>query len=346
MATEKTQKNAKKYICEKCDYNSSNKTDYMRHINTIKHKNNVLATNGNKKTQKTQKNAKKRKEYICEKCDYNSSNKTDYMRHINTITHKNNVLAKNVNTYCAKKYICECCEKEYNDRTGLWKHSKNCNIANKNIECAHQNELPKKETIDKDYLLIELLKQNKELLEIVKNGTHNNNNNTTNSHNKSFNLQFFLNETCKDAMNISEFIEVVKSKVDMMEIYQHGYVNGISKLFIDELKSMEVTERPLHCTDERRNTFYVHNNDAWKKDEDLKDTKKAISHVSQTNLQQCVDWSKNVPDEDSARDDHITKSISICKEACSGNDKNNEKIIKNISKEIVLNKQIISDILV
>lgn len=120
MATEKTQKNAKKYICEKCDYNTSNKTDYMRHINTIKHKNNVFATNGNKWQQKN-----------------------------------------------AKKYICECCEKEYNDRSGLWKHSKNCNIANKNIECAPQNELPKKETIDKDYLLIELLKQNKELLEII-----------------------------------------------------------------------------------------------------------------------------------------------------------------------------------
>ena len=194
--------------------------------------------------------------------------------------------------------------------------------------------------------MIELLKQNKELLEIVKNGTNNHYHNTTNSHNKSFNLQFFLNETCKDAMNISEFIEVVKSKVDMMEIYEHGYVNGISKLFIEELKSMQVTVRPLHCTDERRNTFYVHNNHAWKKDEDLKDTKKAISDISQTNLRQCVDWSKNVPEGDAERDDHITKSIEICKQACSGDDKNNEKIIKNISKEIPLNKQVISDILI
>jgi hypothetical protein len=192
-----------------------------------------------------------------------------------------------------------------------------------------------------------LFEQNKTLTEIVKNQQPSNtNSHNTISHNNNYNITMFLADKCKDAQNMSEFIEVVKSKVDIMQIYEHGYVNGISKLFIDELKSMEVTERPLHCTDERRNTFYVHDNDAWNKDEDLKDTKKAISHVSQTNLQQCVDWSKNVPDGDAEREDHITKSIQICKQACSGDDKNNEKIIKNISKEIPLNKQVISDILV
>jgi hypothetical protein len=192
-----------------------------------------------------------------------------------------------------------------------------------------------------------LFEQNKTLTEIVKNQQPSNtNSHNTISHNNNYNITMFLADKCKDAQNMSEFIEVVKSKVDMMQIYEHGYVNGISKLFIDELKSMQVTERPLHCTDERRNTFYVHNNDAWSKDEDLKDTKKAISHISQTNLQQCVDWSKNVPDGDAEREDHITKSIQICKQACSGDEKNNEKIIKNISKEIQLNKQVISDILV
>ena len=284
--------------------------------------------------------------FYCDKCNYNTSRKSSYDKHITTSKH---LQLTNVNSELTEScsYICNICDKKYKSRVGLWKHSKICNITNKNLECAPQiNELPKKETIDKDSLLIELLKQNKELLEIVKNGTNNHYHNTTNSHNKSFNLQFFLNETCKDAMNISEFIEVVKSKVDMMEIYEHGYVNGISKLFIEELKSMQVTVRPLHCTDERRNTFYVHNNHAWKKDEDLKDTKKAISDISQTNLRQCVDWSKNVPEGDAERDDHITKSINICKEACSGDAKNNEKIIKNISKEILLNKQVISDILI
>ena len=276
------------------------------------------------------------KKFHCKYCDYSTSRNSQYQRHLSTDKHK---ILMNPNMKTQNTFFNCICGKTYKHSSTLCSHKKTCKMADKSVTNSENM------TADKDLIMM-LVKQNTELMEILKNGTNNNQSHNTNSLNKTFNLQFFLNETCKDAMNISEFIEVVKSKVDMMEIYQHGYVNGISKLFIDELKSMEVTERPLHCTDERRNTFYVHNNDAWKKDEDLKDTKKAISHVSQTNLQQCVDWSKNVPDEDSARDDHITKSISICKEACSGDDKNNEKIIKNISKEIVLNKQIISDILV
>ena len=153
----------------------------------------------------------------------------------------------------------------------------------------------------------------------------------------------FLTDKCKNAQNLSDFIEVIKTKVDIFKIYENGYVNGISKLFIDELKSMEVTERPLHCTDERRNTFYVHNNDTWNKDENLKNTKQAIATISTTNLKQCVDWSKNIP-EGTDNDEHISRSVLLCKEACSGDEKNTDKIIKNISKEIPLNKQVINDV--
>jgi hypothetical protein len=102
---------------------------------------------------------------------------------------------------------------------------------------------------------------------------------------------------------------------------------------------MEITERPLHCTDERRNTIYVHNNDTWKKDEDLKDTNKAICHISQENIKQCYQWSSNIQ-HDADREENISKSIKLCRAACSGDEKNNERIIKNISKEIPLNKQI------
>ena len=189
-----------------------------------------------------------------------------------------------------------------------------------------------------------LVEQNKTLTDIVKyQQPITNSNNTTNSHNQqNYNINMFLSDKCKDAQNLSDFIEVLKTKVDMLKIYESGYVKGISKLFIDELKSMEITERPLHCTDERRNTFYVHDNDTWNKDEDLKDTKKAIANISTANLKQCVDWSKNIP-EGTDNDEHISMSVLLCKEACMGDDKNNEKIIKNISKEITLNKQVISD---
>jgi len=195
-----------------------------------------------------------------------------------------------------------------------------------------------------------LVEQNKALTEIVKNQqptTNNSHNTTIANNNNSYNINMFLTDKCKDAQNMSDFIEVLKNKVDMFMIEEKGYVDGISKLFIQELNSMEITERPLHCTDERRNTFYVHNNDTWNKDDNLKDTKKAINHVSHANLQQCLAWSKNVPDGGSDREDHITRSIRLCKEANKSSDDDKvDKIIRNISKEIPLNKQVISDVLV
>jgi hypothetical protein len=192
-----------------------------------------------------------------------------------------------------------------------------------------------------------IVDQNKTLIELVKNQqpTTATNNSHNNNNNQNYNINMFLSDKCKDAQNLSEFIEVLKTKVDMMKIGQAGYVNGISKLFIDELNAMEVTERPLHCTDERRNTFYVHNDDAWKKDENLKGTKNAIFHVSQVNVKQCVDWSKITPEDEDDRNDHVTRSIHLYQEAVkSSDDKNVDKIIKNISKEIPLNKQVIGDV--
>ena len=316
--------------------------------------------------------SKNAKQYTCEKCDFRCSKQSNYNAHLMTRKHK--MIQNDTSATIEKKYKCDC-GSTYKYSSGYYRHKKTCDhdISVKPItqEQVHPESndtetnwveiiqmLIKENQEIRNAMLIQtntmaeqhkaLTEQNKTLTELVKNQLPSNNTNShnTNSHNNNYNITMFLTEKCKDAQNMSEFIEVVKSKVDMMEIYEHGYVNGISKLFIDELKSMEVTERPLHCTDERRNTFYVHNNDAWNKDEDLKDTKKAISSVSQTNLQQCVEWSKNVPNGVAEQEEHITKSIQICKEACSGDDKSNEKIIKNISKEIPLNKQVISDILV
>jgi hypothetical protein len=312
--------------------------------------------------------SKNASQYTCEKCNFICSKQSNYNAHL--MTRKHQMIPNDTSATIEKKYKCHCgCTYKYS--SGYYRHKKSCihdvyvePVAKEPLHTEtnwieiiqmliKENQEIRNAMITQTNTMVEqhkaLTEQNKTLTEIVKNqqpSNTNTNSHNTNSHNQNYNITMFLADKCKDAQNMSEFIEVVKSKVDMMQIYEHGYVNGISKLFIDELKSMQVTERPLHCTDERRNTFYVHNNDTWNKDEDLKDTKKAISHISQTNLQQCVDWSKNVPDGDAEREDHITKSISLCKQACSGDDKNNEKIIKNISKEIPLNKQIISDILV
>ena len=308
-----------------------------------------------------EKSTKQHTQYECTQCDYTTRKKTDYVKHLTTAKHLKLIntvdkIAHDVvkSTIVDKHYNCVC-GNVYKYDSGYYRHKKICTF----IPAAQpQSDSPDlyaiiqlliKENQDIRNLVLTqnntLVDQNKTLTELVKNQQPMTNSHNTNSHNQNYNITMFLADKCKDAQNMSDFIEIVKSKVDMMEIYEHGYVNGISKLFIDELKSMEITERPLHCTDERRNTFYVHNNDAWNKDENLKDTKKAISHVSHANLKQCTDWSKNAPEGGVEREDHITKSIRLCKQACSGDDKNTEKIIKNISKEIPLNKQVIGDIL-
>ena len=300
---------------------------------------------------------------VCEKCNFKCFKHNEWYRHISTAKHNRSMILNDLEQKklqkTPKEFNCKKCSKTYTARNSLWYHEKKCTYDKADEHTRIVDEQPDTHLIDIIQILIKenqdirnamitqtntLVEQNKTLTDIVKyQQPITNSNNTTNSHNQqNYNINMFLSDKCKDAQNLSDFIEVLKTKVDMLKIYESGYVKGISKLFIDELKSMEITERPLHCTDERRNTFYVHDNDTWNKDEDLKDTKKAIANISTANLKQCVDWSKNIP-EGTDNDEHISMSVLLCKEACMGDDKNNEKIIKNISKEITLNKQVISD---
>ena len=333
------------FECTKCNFTCSKQSDYNRHLATRKH--NMIIDDNRLDIGKPK--------LKCESCMFICSKQSDYDRHLQTTKHQKNA-SKN-----AQCYNC-ICGSTYKYSSGYSRHKKVCNfIIPTNNQPLYQVQQvqqlqpqPQKPDTSELYAIIQLLisqnntmvEQNKTLAELVKNQQPTTNNSHNNNNNQNYNINMFLTDKCKDAQNMSDFIEVLKNKVDMIQIYEKGYVGGISKLFIDELRSMEITERPIHCTDERRNTFYVHNNDTWNKDEDLKDTKKAISHISQTNLQQCVAWSKNVPEGGASREEHITRSIRLCKEACSGDDSKVDKIIKNISKEIPLNKQVINDVLV
>jgi len=320
MDSDKSTKNYAKYSCTICTYNTRKKTDYMKHLATSKH---IKSMNDSKTSTNDGET------------DNNSSTNID--KHFHCI-----------------------CGKQYKYDTGYYRHKKNCTYIppDETPETKEKTELEHNETNEPDNKWIEiiqmLIKENQEtrnlvltqhntLIELVKNQqptTNNSHNNNTN-----YNINMFLSEKCKDAKNMTEFIETLKTKIDMFQIEETGYVDGISKLFIDELNSMEVTERPLHCTDERRSTFYVHNNNAWNKDQNLNDTKRAINRVSHTNLQQCLAWSANVPAKETDREEHITRSIRLCKEAnSSSEDVKVDKIIKNISKEIPLNKQVISEL--
>jgi hypothetical protein len=313
---------------------------------------------------------------ICEKCDFSCGKKSDWERHILTSKHNLNHSTAIESKIRQTEFVCKKCNKSYTARNSLWYHEKKCNYTKLEITAENvvveqtdnpdlyaiinvlikENQEIRNLVITQHNTIVDqnktLVDQNKTLTEIVKNQqptttTNNSHNTTIANSNNNYNINMFLTDKCKDAQNMSDFIEVLKNKIDMFMIEENGYVNGISKLFIQELNSMEITERPLHCTDERRNTFYVHNNDTWNKDENLKDTKKAINHVSHANLQQCLAWSGNVPKGGADREEHITRSIRLCKEANKSSDDDKvDKIIRNISKEIPLNKQVISDILI
>ncbi len=291
--------------------------------------------------------------FYCKCCDYSTSRKYNYTLHLESVKHKNNAL-NNGNNICLAKnskiYICSNCKKTYNDRAGLWRHKKKCSNHNDIDEDKEPNQIVNNS--DKNDKLIEyLLNENKEIkeliLEIVKNGITNTNTNTTNSHNtmnshnKAFNLNFFLNETCKNAMNITDFVDSIKLQLsDFMSIGDVGFVEGISNIIVKNLNSLDETVRPIHCTDQKRETFYLKDQNIWEKDDDdKKRMKQMIKSISYKNEKLMKTYKETYPDyndSDSHRSDQYSK---IMVEAMDCKEESRDKIIKNISKATTISKK-------
>ena len=325
-------------------------------------------------TEKTKKNDNK---YICKICDYNTCKKTDYTRHINTIKHKGNILATEKTKKRDKNYICEYCEKLYNDRTGLWKHRKTCSTSS---EPPDTSSFPETKTIigssdisiglilevikqskEVQNVLIEqnkelqkqllehsnqLIEQNKQILEIANKPNVINNNNNNSNNKTSFNLQFFLNETCKDAMNIVDFVNSLQlTNNDFETTGKLGFVNGISRIFINNLKKMDVITRPLHCTDVKRETVYIKDNDTWEKETDEKKKLNwAVNRIAQLNLNQIQQWQQEYPDSVKNNTPDNEKFTELALVALGGRDieeiqRYNDKIMKNVLKEVILSRE-------
>jgi hypothetical protein len=197
---------------------------------------------------------------------------------------------------------------------------------------------------DKDLILM-LMNQNKELMELLKNGTSQMiNSNNINSHNKSFNLQVFLNETCKNAMNLSEFIENMTVELpDLENMGKLGYVEGVSNIIIKNLKALEITQRPIHCTDEKRETVMIKENNVWfKEGDDRENLRKIVSTVISRNLVLLNEYQEKYPDcntYDSHRSDEYTKIIM--ETATNQVEKKKEKIFRLIAREVVIDKSIL-----
>jgi hypothetical protein len=290
--------------------------------------------------------------FFCESCDYKTSRKSSFDNHILSAKHKKHtnmtILETSGNNFmqelCISKYSCKNCSKEFKNRSGLWKHNKVCGFY-KTIE----NETENNTTTDKDELINYLMKDNQELknlvLEVIKNGTTNNTNiNHVNSHNKTFNLQFFLNETCKNAMNINEFVDSLQLQIsDLENVGEVGYIEGISSIIIKKLNTLDVTERPIHCTDKKRETMYVKDQDKWEK-EDEKRLKmhKLVRKVANKNINLISEFQKLHPEWKKCSSKYADQHNKIVIESMGGKGDNDyekeEKIIKKIAKEVFVDK--------
>jgi len=297
--------------------------------------------------------------FYCEKCEFKCCLKSDMYRHLSTRKHKTNAggikMELNYINLHSNKHHCNC-GKEYKSQSGLWKHQQKCNIEDPN-QCNNEknnqdniqtnNDVKEKSDICDKELVMTLLKQNAELLEIIKNGTNHmqiTNNNQNNCNNKTFNLQVFLNETCKDAMNLSEFIDNIKLQLsDLESIGKLGYVEGISNIIIKSLNALDVEKRPVHCSDVKREIIYVKDDDEWQKEQDdKKRIKSVISSVVSKNLGLLPEFQKKYPDylkPDSKKSDEYNQIIMETMGGVPGNgEKNKEKIIRNIAKKVVIDK--------
>ena len=298
--------------------------------------------------EKPPKNAEK---LHCEICNFKCSKQSDWDRHIITRKHQNRTNVNIIHSKNADKFTCAYCNKNYNARNSLWYHQQKCNQNIIQPDTTNNDETDV--VFDKEFVMT-ILKQNKEviqqnselknmMMEVIKTGTHNTTN--TNSHNKSFNLNFFLNETCKDAMNITDFVNSIQLQLsDLERVGEVGYVDGISNIIIKNLKQLDVTKRPVHCTDKKREVLYVKDENKWEKeDAENKIIRKAIKKVSHKNIQMIPQFKDAHPDCSKSASKYSDQYNKIMVESFGGpgddDSKKEDKIIKNLSKTIVIERE-------
>ncbi|MCJ7802935.1 MAG: hypothetical protein MUP82_11330 [Candidatus Marinimicrobia bacterium] len=290
--------------------------------------------------------------FVCNLCDFECSKKGDWNRHLVRPKHLKHIEMIQNDTNKNIKNIATCeCGNRYKHHSGLWRHKKICKLETKIDDCS----VPIDST-DKDQLILMLIKQNSELIKettdfktmmmkVIENGpTQNSNNTITNSHNKSFNLNFFLNETCKNAMNINEFIESIKLQLsDLEKVGELGYVEGISNIIVKNLKNLDITQRPVHCTDKKRETMYIKDEDKWEKDEEQKKMHKVVRKVADKNARMLPKFKEAHPDCIKSTSLYSDQYNKIIIEAMGGRGDNDfekeEKIIKRVSKEVIVDKE-------
>jgi hypothetical protein len=309
------------------------------------------------------------KKYSCEICYYKCSTIKDLNKHFKTIKHTNNTKIPHENpTQCiSKKHHC-ICGKKYAYQQGLSLHKKKCSQC---ITPPIYATNEQKQQLFTDEMVMELIKQNKELQTLLleqqkmvmdqstkicsliqtptnnntmTNSNNNSNNNNTNNSNNTFNLQVFLNETCKNAMNLTDFVKSLNVTIaDLEETGRLGFSDGITKIIVKGLKDLDVTERPIHCTDVKRETIYVKEEDIWQKDDNHDKLTKAIRQVSYKNTKNIMEWQRLNPEYNDSNSKQSSRFNKLLLNVMSGGTIEEQqgnliKIVKNITREVVLNK--------
>jgi hypothetical protein len=349
----KLPKVAQTFHCKNCDYLTCKKSSYDKHIATDKHK---KTENGSKMVENDDKKLleKVALNFHCETCDYFTSKKSNYDKHILTDKHKTQKVAQKLPKVAqklpevaqklpevAQNYDFKCdCGKSYKHNSGYYRHKKICNFTALPTEFMNQQLMVE---ICKDYKDL-ILEQNKQMIELSKQIVHNTTNNTTNNNtsNNKFNINLFLNEKCKDALNIQDFVSQLDIGInDLEETGRLGFAEGISKIIIKGLNQLEFYERPLHCNDSKREVLYIKNDDKWTKEDSKPILTNAIKQVAHKNMKKISEWqklNKDYYDPDSKQNDKYLKIVS---ESMSGSskeesEKNYDKIIKKLVKETVI----------
>ena len=321
--------------------------------------------------------------FTCIVCNFTCSKQSNWNKHNLTAKHKNRTNRTEKMPKNAEKFECEC-GKVYKARNSLWYHTQRCkyndsDIANNNINEKQDITASPNDLSNQSNLVLELLRENKEfkqlmveqnkqmqdtqtllcqaqtqlqdtqtqIVEICKEGKviNNTTNNTTN-HNTQFNLNFFLNDTCKDAMNITDFLGNLDVHIDEIEyIGKHGYVNGMTKMIMERLKEMDITKRPIHCTDVKRETMYIKDKDEWCKDtEELTKLRRILNSISMNNYRTVPAWQTAHPDSevmDSRNYNFCYKMMRlILGDVEDEQIRLDNKIIKTIAKDLFVSKNI------
>jgi hypothetical protein len=287
----------------------------------------------------TPKNAK---HFNCEKCDFICSKQSDWNRHSITRKHfyRTKLTILEQKNAPIDKFTCKLCYKSYKVRNSLWYHEQKCksiNILDSSISDSSNNiiELLINENKDFKNIIMELVKNKNEISQKVQPI-----NTIINSNNKTFNLQFFLNEECKDALNMSDFINSIELKLsDLENIEKLGYVEGMSNIIINQLKDTDMYKRPLHCSDAKRETLYIKEENKWEKeDSENKKMLKAVRDVDKKNYKMLNTWKEKFPkcmDGESKQCDDYMKLMS---KVMDGDKENVNKVIKKVAKEVVIDK--------